>query len=123
MTTKIIKMMRLMKPMNKLSPDLQESNNYKDRELLLMLEDLLFWAIGMEVIIVAMVAKEVLEIEGANVLNLMKNMTLNNIVMMAINVEDVMHEIIQLKRGLASLNSAFLGLMVALIQKLISHGS
>jgi hypothetical protein len=53
----------------------------------------------------------------------MKNMTLNNIVMMAINVEDVMHEIIQLKRGLASLNSAFLGLMVALIQKLISHGS
>jgi hypothetical protein len=123
MTTKIIKMMRLMKPMNKLSPDLQESNNYKDRELLLMLEDLLFWAIGMEVIIVAMVAKEVLEIEGANVLNLMKNMTLNNIVMIAINVEDVMHEIIQLKRGLASLNSAFLGLMVALIQKLISHGS
>jgi hypothetical protein len=123
MTTKIIKMMRLMKPINKLSPDLQESNNYKDRELLLMLEDLLFWAIGMEVIIVAMVAKEVLEIEGANVLNLMKNMTLNNIVMMAINVEDVMHEIIQLKRGLASLNSAFLGLMVTLIQKLISHGS
>jgi hypothetical protein len=115
--------MRLMKPINKLSPDLQESNNYKDRELLLMLEDLLFWAIGMEVIIVAMVAKEVLEIEGANVLNLMKNMTLNNIVMMAINVEDVMHEIIQLKRGLASLNSAFLGLMVTLIQKLISHGS
>jgi hypothetical protein len=42
---------------------------------------------------------------------------------MAINVEAVMHEIIQLKRGLASINSAFLRLMVGLILKLISHGS
>jgi hypothetical protein len=55
MTIEIIKMMRLRKPMNKLSPDLQYNNNYNDRELLLMLEDLLFWAIRMELIIVAMV--------------------------------------------------------------------
>jgi hypothetical protein len=91
MTIEIIKMMRLRKPMNKLSFSLQENNNYNDRELLLMIEDL-FWAIGMEVIIVAMVAEEVLEIEGANMLNLIKKMTLNNIGMMAINVEAVMHE-------------------------------
>jgi hypothetical protein len=91
MTIEIIKMMRLRKPMNKLSFSLQENNNYNDRELLLMMEDL-FWAIGMEVIIVAMVAEEVLEIEGANMLNLIKKMTLNNIGMMAINVEAVMHE-------------------------------
>jgi hypothetical protein len=50
-------------------------------------------------------------------LNLMKKMTLNNIGVMAINVEVVMHEIIQMKRGLASLNSAFLSLMVGLILK------
>jgi hypothetical protein len=92
MTIEIIKMMRLRKPMNKLSFSLQENNNYNDRELLLMMEDLLFWAIGMEVIIVAMVAEEVLEIEGANMLNPIKKMTLNNIGMMAINVEAVMHE-------------------------------
>jgi hypothetical protein len=91
MTIEIIKMMRLRKPMNKLSFSLQENNNYNDRELLLMMEDL-FWAIGMEVIIVAMVAEEVLEIEGANMLNLIKKMTLNNIGMMAINVEAIMHE-------------------------------
>jgi hypothetical protein len=47
----------------------------------------------------------------------MKKMTLNNIGVMAINVEVVMHEIIQMKRGLASLNSAFLSLMVGLILK------
>jgi hypothetical protein len=123
MTTEIIKMMRLMKPMNKLLPDLQENNNYKDNELLLMLEDLLFWAMGMEVIIVAMVEEEVLEIEGVNVMNVMKKMTPNNIGMMAINVEAIVHEIIQMKRGLASLNLAFLSLMVGLILMLISHGS
>jgi hypothetical protein len=44
--------------MNKLSFSLQENNH----ELLLMLEDFLFWATGMEVIIVAMVGEEVLEI-------------------------------------------------------------
>jgi hypothetical protein len=93
MTTEIIKMMRLRKPMNKLSPGLQKNNNYNDCELLLMPEDL-FLAIGMEVIIVAMVEEEVLEIEGANMLNRMKVMTLNNIGMMAINVEAIMHEII-----------------------------
>jgi hypothetical protein len=123
MTTEIIKMMRLMKPMNKLLPDLQENNNYKDNELPLMLEDLLFWAMGMEVIIVAMVEEEVLEIEGVNVMNVMKKMTPNNIGMMAINVEVIVHEIIQMKRGLASLNLAFLSLMVGLILMLISHGS
>jgi hypothetical protein len=123
MTIEIIKMMRLRKSMNKLLPSLQENNNYNKCELLLMLEDLQFWAIGMEVIIVAVVEEEVLEIEGANVLSQMKKMTLNNIGMMAINVEAVMHEIIQMKRGLASLNSAFLSLIVGLIQKLISHGS
>jgi hypothetical protein len=106
--------------MNKLSPGLQENNNC---ELLLMLDDLPFWAIGMEVIIMAMVEEEVFEIGGANVLNPMKKMTPNNIGMMAINVEAVMHEIIQLKRGLASINSAFLNLMVGLILMLISHGS
>jgi hypothetical protein len=58
MTIEIIKMMRLQKPMNKLSFSLQENNH----ELLLMLEDFLFWATGMEVIIVAMVGEEVLEI-------------------------------------------------------------
>jgi hypothetical protein len=123
MTTEIIKMMRLRKPMNKLSPGLQENNNYNDHELLLMLEDLLFWAIGMEVMVIAMVEEEVLEIEGVNVLNPMKKMSMNNIGMMAINVEVVMHEIIQMKRSLASLNSAFLSLMVDLILKFISHGS
>jgi hypothetical protein len=82
--------------MNKLSPDLQENNNYKDRELLLMLEDLLFWAIGMEVIIEPMVEEEVMEIDGVNVLNMVKKMTPNNIGMMTINVEAVMHEIIQM---------------------------
>jgi hypothetical protein len=94
MTSEIIKMMRLRKPMNQLSLDLQENNNYKDHELLLMLGDLLFWAIGMEVIIMAMVEEEALEIQGVNVLNLMNKVTPNNIGMMAINVEDVMHEII-----------------------------
>jgi hypothetical protein len=123
MTTEIIKMMRLRKPMNKLSPGVQENNNYNDCALLLMLEDLPFWAIGMEVIIMAMVEEEVLEIGGANMLNPMKKMTPNNIGMMAINVEAVMHETMQLKRGLASINSAFLRLMVGLILKLISHGS
>jgi hypothetical protein len=59
MTIEIIKMMRLQKPMNKLSFSLQENNNH---ELLLMLEDFLFWATGMEVIIMAMVGEEVLEI-------------------------------------------------------------
>jgi hypothetical protein len=82
--------------MNKLSSDLQENNNYKDRELLLMLEDLLFWAIGMEVIIEPMVEEEVMEIDGVNVLNMVKKMTPNNIGMMTINVEAVMHEIIQM---------------------------
>jgi hypothetical protein len=77
----------------------------------------------MEVIIVAMVEEGVLEIEGANVLNPMKKMTSNNIGMMAINVEAIKHGIIQMKKGLASLNSAFLSLMVALILKLILHGS
>jgi hypothetical protein len=94
MTSEIIKMMRLRKPMNQLSLDLQENNNYKDHELLLMLGDLLFWAIGMEVIIMVMVEEEALEIQGVNVLNLMNKVTPNNIGMMAINVEDVMHEII-----------------------------
>jgi hypothetical protein len=61
MIPQIIKMMRLRKPMNNLSHKLQENN---DRELLLMLEDLLFWAIGMEVMVVAMVEEEVLEIES-----------------------------------------------------------
>jgi hypothetical protein len=121
-TIEIIKMTRLRKPMNKLSPGLQKNNNYNDRELLLMPEDL-FLAIGMEVIIVEMVEEEVLEIEGANMLNRMKVMTLNNIGMMAINVEAIMHEIIQMKSGLAIINSAFLSLMMGLILKLISHGS
>jgi hypothetical protein len=71
MTIEIIKMMSQRKPMNKLLPSLQENNNYNNLELLLMLEDLLFWAIGMEVIIVAMVEEKVLEIEGANMLNQM----------------------------------------------------
>jgi hypothetical protein len=71
----------------------------------------------MEVIIVTMVEEGVWEIEGVNVLNQMKKMTLNNIGMMAINVEAVMHEILQMKRGLASLNSTFLSLMVGLILK------
>jgi hypothetical protein len=61
-----------------------------------MLEDLLFWAIGMEVIIEPMVEEEVMEIDGVNVLNMVKKMTLNNIGMMTINVEAVMHEIIQM---------------------------
>jgi hypothetical protein len=121
-TIEIIKMTRLRKPMNKLSPGLQKNNNYNDRELLLMPEDL-FLVIGMEVIIVEMVEEEVLEIEGANMLNRMKVMTLNNIGMMAINVEAIMHEIIQMKSGLAIINSAFLSLMMGLILKLISHGS
>jgi hypothetical protein len=121
-TIEIIKMTRLRKPMNKLSPGLQKNNNYNDRELLLMPEDL-FLAIGMEVIIVEMVEEEVLEIEGANMLNRMKVMTLNNIGMMAINVEAIMHEIIQMKSGLAIINSAFLSLMMGLILNLISHGS
>jgi hypothetical protein len=121
-TTEIIKMTRLRKPMNKLSPGLQKNNNYNDRELLLMPEDL-FLAIGMEVIIMEMVEEEVLEIEGANMLNRMKVMTLNNIGMMAINVEAIMHEIIQMKSGLAIINSAFLSLMMGLILKLNSHGS
>jgi hypothetical protein len=77
----------------------------------------------MEVIIEPMVEEEVLEIEGANMMNMMKKMTSNNIGMMVINVEVVMHEIIQMKRGLASLNLAVLSLMVGLILKLISHGS
>jgi hypothetical protein len=38
------------------------------------------------------------------VLNMMKKMTLNNIGMITINIEAVMHEIIQMKRGLAILN-------------------
>jgi hypothetical protein len=71
MTIEIIKMMSQRKPMNKLLPSLQENNNYNNLELLLMLEDLLFWAIGMEVIIVAMVEEKVLEIEGVNMLNQM----------------------------------------------------
>jgi hypothetical protein len=122
MTIEIIKMVRLRKPMNKLLLDLQEKNNYKDCELLLMMEDL-FLAIGMEVLIVEIVEEEVLEIVGANMLNLMKKMTPNNNGMMTINVEVVMQKIIQMKRGLPSLNSAFLSLMVGLILKLISHGS
>jgi hypothetical protein len=77
----------------------------------------------MEVIIEPMVEEEVLEIEGVNMMNMMKKMTSNNIGMMVINVEVVMHEIIQMKRGLASLNLAVLSLMVGLILKLISHGS
>jgi hypothetical protein len=76
MTIEIIKMMSQRKPMNKLLPSLQENNNYNNLELLLMLEDLLFWAIGMEVIIVAMVEEKVLEIEGANMLNQMTQRTL-----------------------------------------------
>jgi hypothetical protein len=56
------------------------------------------------------VEQEVWEIEGANVLNRMKNMTLNNIGMMTIKVKVVMHQIMQMKRDLASLNSAFLSL-------------
>jgi hypothetical protein len=122
MTIEIIKMVRLRKPMNKLLLDLQEKNNYKDCELLLMMEDL-FLAIGMEVLIVAIVEEEVLEMVGANMLNLMKKMTPNNNGMMTINVEVVMQKIIQMKRDLPSLNSAFLSLMVGLILKLISHGS
>jgi hypothetical protein len=77
----------------------------------------------MEVIIEPMVEEEVLEIEGAKMMNMMKKMTSNNIGMMVINVEVVLHEIIQMKRGLASLNLAVLSLMVGLILKLISHGS
>jgi hypothetical protein len=50
--------------------------------------------------------------ERSNVLNLMKKMTLNNIGMMTINIESIMHEIIQMKRDLASLNSSLLSLMV-----------
>jgi hypothetical protein len=123
MTMQIIEMMRMKKPMNKLSLDLQENINYNDLKLLFMPEDLLFWAIGMEVMIVTIVEEEGLEIEGANMLNPMKKITLNNIGMMVINVEAVMHEIIQMKRGLAGLNSAFLSLMVDLILKLISHES
>jgi hypothetical protein len=76
MTIEIIKMMSQRKPMNKLLPSLQENNNYNNLELLLMLEDLLFWAIGMEVIIMAMVEEKVLEIEGANMLNQMTQRTL-----------------------------------------------
>jgi hypothetical protein len=44
-----------------------------------MLEDLLFLAIGMEVRFMTVVEEELLKIEGANVLNLMKKITLNNI--------------------------------------------
>jgi hypothetical protein len=69
-----------------------------------MLEDLLFLAIGMEVRFMTMVEEELLKIEGANVLNLMKKITLNNIGMITINFVDIMHEIIQMKRGLGSLN-------------------
>jgi hypothetical protein len=76
MTIEIIKMMSQRKPMNKLLPSLQENNNYNNLELLLMLEDLLFWAIGMEVIIVTMVEEKVLDIEGANMLNQMTQRTL-----------------------------------------------
>jgi hypothetical protein len=77
----------------------------------------------MEVMIVAMVEEEVLEKEVANVLNPMKKITLNNIGMRTINAEAVMHVIRQMKRDLASLNSAFLSLMVGLILNLISHES
>jgi hypothetical protein len=122
MKMQIIKMMRLGKPMNKLSPGLQE-NNYNDHDLLFIQQDLLFLVIGMEVIVVAMVEEEVSEIEEANVLNPMKNMTLNNLGMMAIIIEAIMHVIIQMKRGLTSLNSAFLSFMVGRILKLISHRS
>jgi hypothetical protein len=45
MTIQIIKMMMLRKPMNKLLLGLQGNNNYNDHELLVILEDLLFWAI------------------------------------------------------------------------------
>jgi hypothetical protein len=103
MTIQIIKMMMLRKPMNKLLLGLQGNNNYNDHELLVILEDLLFWAIWMEVMVVAMVEEEVLEIEGTNMLNLMKKMTLKNIGMMTINMEAIMYKIIQMKRGLASL--------------------
>jgi hypothetical protein len=37
-----------------------------------------------------------MEIDGVNVLNMVKKMTPNNIGMMTINVEAVMHEIIQM---------------------------
>jgi hypothetical protein len=69
-----------------------------------MLEDFLFLDIGMEVRFMTVVEEELLKIEGANVLNLMKKITLNNIGMITINFVDIMHEIIQMKRGLGSLN-------------------
>jgi hypothetical protein len=68
-----IMMKRLRRSMNKLSPDLQENNNYNERELLFIPENLLIWAIGMEVMIVAKVEEEVLDIEGAKVLNMMRS--------------------------------------------------
>jgi hypothetical protein len=105
--------------------DNNNSDNYKGK-LLLMLGGMRCKVMGMEVMVLAMEEKEVVEIEEVNMLIPMmgmKDMILNNTEMMTIGIKGIMHVIEKMKRGLANLNLQCPNLMVGLILKLISHGS